>query len=158
MPSLVLRFINSSGFISEAIDFVEGGAGEFDHTECLDVATNEWIGAHSDGGFQRRPYDYCKPIRERRYALPCTQEQYDAGMEYLNSKIGAPYDFIDIAGILLHKDYSNPARLICSWAMFSYIFSALGELPLNVLPENAHKVTPETLHLSPLFIGRGVTA
>lgn len=137
---------------------MEGGAGEFDHTECLDEATNEWLGAHDDGGFQRRPYDYLKPTRERRYAIPCTQEQYDRGMAYLNSIVGTKYDFIDILGILLHKSYHDPHKLICSWSMFNYIFKALGTLPLNVLPENAYRVTPETLHLSPLLIGRSITS
>jgi hypothetical protein len=153
MANLVIRFVNSKGFVSSAIDWVEGGAGEYDHTECLDVATNEWIGAHDDGGFERRPFDYTTPSRERRYSIPCTQEEYDRGMTWLNAQIGVPYNFMDILGILLHKNLSTSGKLICSQAMFTYIFQALGRLPLNVLPENAHRVTPETLHLSPLLIG-----
>lgn len=162
MPFLTIRFINSTGFISSAIDYVEGGAGEFDHTECLDVATNEWIGAHDDGGFQRRPYDYVKPSNERRYAIPCTEDEYVKGMTWLNSKIGTPYDFTDILGILFHRNKFDPHRLICSWAMFNYISAAFelrlprDRYPLNVAPENAHRVTPETLHLSSMFIGRSI--
>lgn len=150
---LVIRFVNSKGFVSSAIDFVEGGAGEYDHTECQDVVTNEWIGAHDNGGFERRPCGYMKPSRERRYAIPCTQEEYDRGMAWLNSQIGVPYNFMDILGILMHKDLTSSGRLICSQAMFSYIYTALGRLPLNALPENANRITPETLHLSPLLIG-----
>ena len=153
MASIVIRFVNSKGFVSSAIDFVEGGAGEFDHAECQDVNTKEWIGAHDDGGFERRPESYMVPSRERRYSIPCTQEEYDCGMAWLNSQIGVPYNFADILGILAHKDITTSGKLICSQAMFTYIFKTLGRLPLNVIPENANLVTPETLHLSPLFIG-----
>jgi hypothetical protein len=156
MPNLVIRFVNSLGFVSSAIDFVEGGAGEFDHAECLDVATSEWIGAHDDGGFQRRPYNYMKPSRERRYAIPCNQDEYDAGMKWLNSQIGVPYNFMDILGILTHKDLTSSGKMICSQAMFTYIYKALGQLPLNALEENANRITPEILHLAPIFIGRSI--
>jgi len=46
-------------------------------------------------------------------------------------------------------------RIICSALMVEFLMAA-GLQPLNVIEGFEYLITPETLHLSPLFIGRCV--
>lgn len=146
-----IRFITDPGFVSAAIRDVTNS--EFSHTEIVGESGDTYIGAHSDGGVEQRPLDYCKPTFERRYAVPVSLAQFRSAMDYAKSKIGTPYNFKDIAGILFHVDLDARRRLICSQFVFD-VFEAGGIKLLNVLPGYSHLVTPETLHLSPYLIGR----
>jgi hypothetical protein len=146
-----IRFVNSPGFVGSAIDWATNSL--FDHTECLS-STGGWIGAHDDGGVQDRPFNYLDPSREMRYAIPITDEQYAAGVAFDKAKIGTPYNFGDIAGLLFHdRGINTKHRLICSQFATDRA-QAMGLQMLNVLPEFTYLVTPETLHLSPLLYGR----
>lgn len=153
MAFFTIRFVNSPGFVGSAIDWATNSL--FDHAEIASD-TGSWIGAHDDGGVQDRPADYLTPSREMRYAIPVTDEQHDKIMAYARSKIGTPYDFKDIAGLLFHdRRIESPHRLICS--VFALQCAQAGNLQmLNVLPAWTYLITPETLHLSPLLIGRCV--
>jgi uncharacterized protein YycO len=149
MALFKVRFINSSGFVASSINWVTNSL--FDHTEI--EVDNGYIGAHDSGGVQLRPLNYCQPSFEKRYAVPCTDAQYKAIMQYAQSQIGTPYNFKDIAGLLLRRRaLTSPSRLICSQFVFRAALAGRLEM-LNVLPEFSHLVTPETLHLSPLLIG-----
>src|ERR1700731_4236172 len=97
MAYLKMRFVNSNGFVARSIDW--GTDSIFDHAE-IETETGSWIGAHDDGGVQDRPADYLKPIRDYRYNIPCTDEQYEKAMAFARSKIGTPYNFLDIVGLL----------------------------------------------------------
>jgi len=151
MPNFKIRFITQSGFVSSAIRLVT--FSEFSHAEIVSEDGSSYIGAHDDGGVQERPANYCTPSFERRYAIPVTDEQLAKGMTYARSKIGTPYDFLDIAGLLFHKDEHTDGRVICSWFVFD-VLSEMGIQPLNVLIDHGNLVTPDTLHLSPIFIGK----
>ena len=74
-------------------------------------------------------------------------------MAWARSKVGTPYDFEDIVGLLFHHNLSTKGRMICS--MFVYLAALQGGIEmLNVLPQYANLVTPDPLHLSPLLIGK----
>ena len=151
MASLLIRFVTQGGFVSEAIREVT--FSEFSHVE-IGTETGTWIGAHYDGGVQERPANYYTATLERRYAIPMTDEQYAAAMAYARQKIGTPYSFADIAELLFHVDRGTDDNgLICSWFVFMVLLAG-GIQALNVLPGYANKVTPDSLHLSPIFIGR----
>lgn len=150
MAYFKLRFINNPGLIGKLIDWETNSL--MDHAE-IETETGTWIGAHASGGVEERAADYCSPTWERRYSIPCSQTQLDLAMAYARSKIGTPYDFADIFGLLLHNRHFNTKKAaICS--MFVLTAAIHGEIKmLNVLPEFAYLITPETLHLSPLLIG-----
>jgi hypothetical protein len=151
MANFRLRFITEAGFVSWAIRQVT--FSEFSHAELLSSDGLSWIGAHAGLGVQARRFDYCSPTFERRYSIPVDQEQFDAGQAYARSKIGTPYNYADIAGLLFHRNASTKGRSICSQFVFDTM-SAMGIQALNVLSTYDFRVTPDTLHLSPLLIGR----
>jgi hypothetical protein len=145
-----IRFINTSGFVSDAIDWWTSSL--WSHAE-IETETGTFIGAHSDGGIEERPADYCKPTRERRYSIPCTQAQVDRIMLYARSKIGTKYNFADIVGLLFHdRKLNSSGKDICS--VFVLVSAMQGNIHmLNVQEGFTYLVTPEMLHLSPLLIG-----
>ncbi len=150
MALLRMRFINSTGLVAEGIDFVTNSL--WDHVEL--ITETGYLGAQTGDGVQVRPFNYCTPTREMRYAIPCSAGQYSDVMTYGRSKIGTQYDYADIFGLALHdRSLNTPVREICS--MFVLECAQAGGIQmLNVLPGYTHLVTPETLHLSPLLIGR----
>jgi uncharacterized protein YycO len=151
MASFKLRVVNSSDFVGRSIDWVTNSL--WDHVEIEDE-DGRWIAAHAGSGVGIFPADYAKPTRERRYSIPCTDEQYAKAMAYARSKVGTPYDYLDIVGLLFHdRSIHSKEREICSMFVFESAWAA-GIQMLNVLPGYTQLVTPETLHLSPLLIGR----
>lgn len=154
MPFLTIRFIDEPGIISRLITWTTDSL--WCHVEVLSRDGKEWIGAHSGTGVQARSIDWCSPTRERQYAIPVTDMQYEAAMIWIEKKIGCPYDYADIIGLAIHKRIgSSDHEIICS--AFVLLFLMAGDLmPLNCIDNFAYLVTPEILHLSPLFIGRCV--
>ena len=153
MPNLIVRFVTQGGFVSGAIRRVT--FSEFSHAE-ISTETGTWIGAHDDGGVQERPADYYKATFERRYAVPLSDNQYAAAMAYARSKIGTPYSFADIAGLLFREEWGEASHgMICSSFVFNVLLAG-SIVPLNVLEKYSYLVTPDTLHLSPIFIGKCV--
>lgn len=153
MRNHILRFIATKGLISDDIKFVEG-ISFIDHVECLNRTGDRWIGAHAGLGVQALPLDWAKDIIwERQYSLPLTDEEFDLIQSFLESKINTKYDYEGILGILFHdRKWDDSARLDCSALQYAALWTG-GVMALNVLPEFAHLVTPETLHLSSLLIG-----
>lgn len=151
MSALVIRFIDEADWVSRAITWTTNSL--WCHCEALSSDGHAWIGAHTGTGVDRRPLDWCKPIRERRYAVPVSEKASQAAHNFLDSKIGVQYNYLDILGLALHKRTWSPGRDICSQLMIEFM-QAAGLMPLNVLPQYDALITPETLHLSPLFIGR----
>ena len=151
MAYFKIRFINNPGIVSKLIDWQTNSL--WDHVE-IETETGTYIGAHSDGGVQERPADYCKPTRERRYSIPCTQVQLDRSMCYARSKVGTTnYDFADIVGLMLHNRHlQGKDRDICSEFVLATAFKGNINM-LNVQEGYTYLVTPEMLHLSPLLIG-----
>jgi len=151
MPTITIRFIDEPDIVSRLINYATDSL--WCHCEGLSRDGKSWIGAHSGTGVQPRTLDYCKPIRERRYSLEVTDEQYETAMSWLESKISEKYDYLSIVGLAIHKRVWSPQRVICSELMLQFM-QAAGLQPLNVLPGFDALITPEVLHLSPLFIGR----
>jgi len=148
---ITIRFIRTPGFVTSAICWVTNSL--MDHAE-FGTPEGTWIGAHSDGGIQERPADYCKPTWEWVYQIPCTAKQAADLLAHARAQIGTPYNFVDIAGLFLHvRRMTSKSRMICSHFCF-FELDRVGIKMLNVLPTFAFLVTPETLHLSPVLIGR----
>ncbi len=152
MPTLTTRFIFEPGLVSDLIGFATDSL--WIHTEGLNRTGDAWVGAHAGTGVQARPLNWCSPTRESRYQIPVTEEEYDLAMEYQESKIGTRYDYADIIGLALHIRIGvSKHEVICS-AFELGRYMAAGIRPLNVLDGYQYLVTPETLHLSPMFIGK----
>lgn len=150
MAKFTIRFINSDDLVGHLIDWTTNSL--WDHAEIATEA-GTYIGAHAVSGIEERPAGWCKPSRERRYAIPCTDEQLAKIMAFARSKIGTPYNYRDIIGLFLHdRGINSNSRAICSEFVFQAAVAG-GLWLLNVLPDYSHLVTPETLHLSPLLIG-----
>lgn len=154
MKSVIrVRFIRGNGFVSDAIARLTGSL--FSHVE-FGTPEGTWIGAHIGGGIQERPADYCKPRLEYVYEIPCTPEQQADALAWMRSRIGTKYNVTDIAGLALQmRSLRNPHQYICSQFCCEGLLRFFGAAAvLNVLPEWAYRVTPEMLHLSPIFVGR----
>ena len=153
MAQIVIRVINSRGFIGRAINWITNSL--WDHAEIMTPEGN-WIGAHSSGGVQERSPNYVIPTREGRYAIPCTDRQLALIMSYARNRIGEKYNFTDIVGLLLRKrNLNSPHKTICSQFVINCLWRA-GIFLLNVDPAYDYLVTPEMVHLSPLLIGRRI--
>lgn len=151
MPDLIVRFVTEKGFVSAGIRWVT--YSDFSHVE-LGLPDGTWLGAHASGGVQIRPANYMTPSLERVYALPVSQMYYDLATAYAHAKIGTDYSMGDIARIFFRsRATKSPRGLICSWFVLNVLESA-GLFPLNVQPGYNFKVTPDMLHLSPIFLKR----
>lgn len=150
MADLTIRFIFDDDLVSKLIGWTTDSL--WCHTEALSREGQSWVGAHAGSGVQARPLDYCKPIRERRYTVPAPDA--DAAYMWLDGKVGTPYNYRDILGLALHARIGvSDHEVICSALMLQFMQQA-GLEPLNCLPQYSPLITPETLHLSPLFIGK----
>ena len=150
MSAITIRFINSPGFVTSAINWVTNSL--FSHVE-FGTPEGTWIGAHSGAGIQERPANYCQPSLNYIYDIPCSPKQAADLIANARAAIGTPYNYLDIIGLLFHtRTLTSPGRAICSQFCTEMLLE-VGIRPLNVLPEYAYLITPETLHLSPLLIG-----
>lgn len=156
MALIVVRFIATDGFVGGAIRKLTGSL--FQHVE-FGTPERTWIGAHESGGVQERPRNYCVCTREYVYGLPCDGAQLVALMGWARGRIGTKYNFRDIVGLLFEaRGMSSPGRLICSQFVSDGLLRTFGASKfLNVLPDWTYRVTPETLHLSPIFVGRRIS-
>lgn len=157
MQSITIRFIRTRGFVSWAICFLTFSYA--DHCEAKNRAGDAWVGAHAGTGIEARPLDWANKglIWCREYNLPCTEEEYERAMSFQEAAIGTKYNYRGCLGILLRmRKLNGPKRKDCSEHLFELLAYAFQKPPLNVLVEFSWMVTPETLHLSPIFIGRRI--
>ena len=149
---ITVRFIRTHGFIGKAISYWTDSL--FDHAE-FGTPEGTWIGAHARSGVQERPANYCAPFRDYTYHIPCSVQKRNELLAWARSKIGTRYNFRDIVGLLIHnRTLTNPNRLICSQFVCEGLLTVFGaKRVLNVLPDFTYLVTPETMHLSPIFVG-----
>lgn len=155
-PRVRVRFITADGFVSSGIRWVTNSL--WSHVE-FGTPIGTWIGAHADGGWMERPANYCTPTREAMYDIPCTQEIMDAHLKRIRAMVGQmPYNKLDIVGLLIkNRKLSTPHALICSQGATEELIMRFGSARvLNVLMGFEYLITPETLHLSPIFVGRRV--
>lgn len=146
-----VRFVASNTLLSRAICKVTGSL--FGHVE-FGTPEGTWIGALGDGIQERAP-NYAVPAREYVYEIPCSPEQQAQLLAWARSKIGTRYNFVDIVGLLFqNRTLHTPNRFICSQFCTEGLLEVFGaHRVLNVQREWAYRITPETLHLSPLFVG-----
>ena len=107
-----------------------------------------------------RPADYAEYSREYIYDLACTDQQLQDLMTWARARLGTKYNFMDIVGLLVRNRSSpaGPQRLICSQFCTPGLLTVFGAAKvLNVQGDYAYLITPETLHLSPIFVGRRVS-
>lgn len=152
MGKVIVRFIDSRGFVGGAISRLTGSL--FSHVE-FGTPDGTWIGAHAGSGIQERPANYCNPKREYVYEIPCTAGAQKALLTWARSKIGTKYNYADIAGLLFQaRGLTSPTRMICSEFVTQALLEVFGAAKvLNVLDCWTYRITPETLHLSPIFVG-----
>jgi hypothetical protein len=148
-----VRFVASAGFVGDSIRWVTNSL--FQHVE-FGTPAGTWIGAHAQGGILERPADYATYSREYVYDLPATQLQVQQLLSWARKQIGTKYNLLDIAGLLLkQRAWTTPNRFICSQFCTLGLLEVYGAARvLNVLGDHAYLITPETLHLSPIFVGR----
>ena len=153
-PVIEVRFIKGAGLVSDIIAFDTNS--HFSHVE-FGTPEGTWIGAHLDGGVQERAADYCDPVRDYRYEIPlASDDAMNRWLTQIRADVGTRYNVEDIAGLLLHDRALNDTHaVICSeWATQKLIECLGAPKVLNVLPLRAYLITPEMLHLSPIFVGR----
>lgn len=152
MGKIRVRFIYCGGVTSRLIAWGTGSL--FSHVE-FGAPTGTWIGAHAGSGIQERAANYCKPSREYYYEIPCTPAQELELLRWARSKIGTKYNMRDILGLAIQaRSLNNPSRLICSqFVTDGLIHTLAARKVLNVLNDWTYRITPETAHLSPVFVG-----
>lgn len=161
MKQIVVRFIYEPDMVSRLIGWTTNSL--WSHCEALSRDGESWIGAHAVTGVETRPFDWCKPTRERVYALPVTDAEYETAMGWLEAQVGIPYNYLDILGLAIHvRIGASEHEMICSACMLAFIMMGgynvpNGKAALNVQEGFSYLVTPETLHLSPVWIGHGIT-
>jgi len=122
-----------------------------------------YVGAHIGDGIQFRDLNYLEVDREKRYKKPITQQEagvigksveeiFEGFVVSVFSRIGTPYATSDILAIFLHTRKLTPlTREICS--EFGLLAPAEnGIFFLNCEISYAPLITPETLHLSSLWM------
>lgn len=154
MRTLTIRFIASRTVVGLLIRF--STISLFEHAEMLSRDGTGWIGAHAVTGVEKRPLDWAKHlILDYRYTIMVQDKAFDRAHDYLESMIGTPYDYGLILGLLLHSRKIalwSKKRVDCS-ELVTEVLQAAGKNPLNVQQGYDALVTPETLHLSSIFIG-----
>ena len=150
-----VRFVAGSGFVGSSIRWVTNSL--FQHVE-FGTPEGTWIGAHAGGGILERAADYANYSRDYTYDVPATDAERDRLLEWARAQIGTKYNYLDIVGLLVkHRRWTTPQRFICSQFCTLGLLEVFGAAKvLNVLGKYAYLVTPEMLHLSPLFVGRRV--
>lgn len=113
------------------------------------------IGAHAAGGVKPRPGNYAVFTNEERYRIPVTPEQKTAILAYAAQQIGKPYDFADIAGILLHRDWRAEDTWICS-ELLAASFEKGGKPLLHAPAGKVNRITPRDVYLSPYLDGNRI--
>jgi hypothetical protein len=147
-----MRFVTADGFISKAIRQITNSL--FSHVE-FGTPEGHWIGAHTGDGVQERAADYCTPTREYVYEIPVSQEVMDAHLKRIRFQIGTHYNNLDILGLLVkNRKLTTLHSVICSQFVSDEMLCLFGARKyLNVLAGFTYLITPETCHLSPVFVG-----
>lgn len=137
-----IRFVTEDGLISALIR--EKTWCDYSHVEfVLDDAST--LGAHFSGGVAIRPADYATFTKIEEFDIPVSAEQKQLIMNFAYAQVGKPYDTGAIAGIVAHRDWSDPGKWFCSELVAAAFNVAL---PLIRVPDNVDRITPRDLLLS----------
>lgn len=149
--NICVRFVDSPGLISEAIKLETWSP--FPHVEILTTDGLGAFGARSSGGVKIRPLDYEKFTREERYWVSVDDTQGEKAWKWAEKQIGKPYDYEDILGIVMHRDWRSEGHWICS-SLTARVFEIAGS-PLLRINERVDRVTPGMCYLSTKLIDYG---
>lgn len=155
MKTITIRFIASRSLIGWLIMFATMSL--FSHVEVLSRDGQGWVGAHAWTGVEKRPLDWAgKLIRDYRYKLEVTEAQFDAFHEFIGRMEGTKYNYLLIAGLALHLRWLAlwPGKRVDCSQLVIWALQTAGIQPLNTQMGFDGLVTPETLHLSSIFIGK----
>jgi hypothetical protein len=141
---IILRFVHHPGVGSDLIDYQS--FGNYSHVEAL-TPEREYIGAHANVGVASLPMDYDagKFDRQRFLLLPADDAMSAKFYHYLRAVIGEPYDFAAIASFVVHLDFHQKHRVICS-ALQTLALRGCDCFPVP-LPVPAHEISPRDLEL-----------
>lgn len=116
MP-IIIRFVRSTGLASDGIVALEKTAMPFtpSHVEAV-TPDGFYLGAHFEGGVQKRPKDYDAGqfSHELFLTLDATDAQATTFYKFLDAHIGELYDWRAILGFLLPEHEHIPNHAICS--------------------------------------------
>lgn len=154
-----LRFVTGNDMLSRLIRTQAGLAMPFtpSHAEALSQDGKFYIGAHIKGGIEARPVGYdageLMTLPDGRksemiVALPCSSKQENAFYEFVDAKVGAPYDWKSIISFAMPDINLHIAdHLICSAFMTAGLRAPGCEyfpMPLTV---PFHHISPRDLLL-----------
>jgi hypothetical protein len=147
--SITIRFVQGTAFSSRLIVAQEKTAMPFtpSHVEALTPDGLWYLGAHDDGGVQKRPlgYDKAAMAHELLLSLDTTPEQDAAFWKFLEGHIGEPYDWKAILGFIIPGHEHLAGHAICS-ALITLALRACGWLQWPIAAP-AHLVDPRDLLL-----------
>lgn len=116
--AMKLRFVAQTTLISELIVLREQIAMPFtpSHVEAVSQDCAFYIGAHIQGGIQRRPigYDTKTMTHELILDLASTDKQDSDFWAFVETHVGEPYDWKSILDFTLPFDWHEPNHAICS--------------------------------------------
>src|ERR1700723_265500 len=139
-----LRFLDNRGLVPDLIKFWTWS--QISHVEF--AFDNGYLGAVAPGGVELRSLDYAKPKKEWFGTVETTPEQEKIIDRFVLSQRGKSYDYAQIAGIILHKDWSSKNSWFCSELVFA-AFAKAGILLLD--RDQGDRITPYDLFISPLI-------
>lgn len=152
-----IRFVTEDDKLSAAIRLQAGVSMPFtpSHTEALSQDGQFYIGQHLDGGMQARPVGYNDSRlmtlpdgskSSRVVELPCTAVEETAFYNFVQSKIGQPYDWVSVLGFALSELHLHTVgSLICS-AVMTNALRVAGYFPMP-LTVPFHRISPRDLLL-----------
>lgn len=115
---MILRFVQGSSIISKAIVLQSKTAMPFtpSHVETVSEDRLTYIGAHMKEGIQARPvgYDKDQTVHELMLPLDSTPAQDRLFWDFMQSKIGEPYDWHAIIGFVIPEHFHTQNTAICS--------------------------------------------
>lgn len=107
-----LRFVTCNDTLSMAIRWAE----DFWASHVEAVLPDGYLGAHADGGVLVRPVGYDQAILRREEFVEINTDALTAlnWEAWLRTKIGTPYDFSAILGIVVRAELGERGHVICS--------------------------------------------
>ena len=155
--TITIRFVTGSDVFSRLIALQARVSMPFSptHTEALTLDGKFYIGAHLQGGVMARPvgYDADQLITlpdgkksECLVKLPCSAEQEKLFYDFVQSKVGTPYDWKAILGFVEPDTHEHEfGHLICS-AFMTASLRGCGRFP-HWLTVPFHRISPRDLFL-----------